>query len=119
MLGRICKWCGWLAVAIWAVCAQGAVAAENEVEIGDVQQIQETAFLVSAEDLYLVESDILVKVGERAYPVRSLERSGDQWVATILVDANYCPLGHLTCKNCGLCHKEKCRYYVKPCKLWE
>lgn len=118
MRSKLCKMCIWLATVICVLGTQEIVAAQNVIEAVEGHN-QEPTFLVSAEDLYFYGSDILVNLNGHAYPVHSLEKKGDQWAATVLGEINYCPQGHPLCRNCGLCHKEKCRYYVRHCRLWE
>jgi len=79
--------------------------------------IEEMTFFVTSQDLYFDNDDMMVVVGERSYPVRSLQRSGNQWEVQV-VSAGYCQLGHNLCRNCGTCHKKGCIYYIPPCKLW-
>jgi hypothetical protein len=75
--------------------------------------------LISPQDLYLDQKDILVNANGAPYTVRFLEKRGDQWVATVDADVRYCPKGHMTCKNCSQCHTEGCWYFVRHCNLWK
>lgn len=79
---------------------------------------QELRLKVSLKDVFIDETGIFVNINRLVYPVNYLEKIENQWFATIINGLNYCPQGHPTCKGCGLCHKEDCWYYVKPCKLW-
>ena len=81
----------------------------------------ELIFLASPEDLSFDEGDIVLNVKGVPYSVQNLKRVGNQWVATVK-NANalqYCPRGHITCRNCDQCHNQKCVYYIRPCKLWD
>jgi hypothetical protein len=82
---------------------------------------QEFSCFVSPQDLLLDHDAISLNVDGVFYPVQALEKRGDRWIARLDLSntANYCPQGHLTCRNCGMCHKERCRYYMRPCKLWD
>lgn len=57
-----------------------------------------------------------------SYSIHTLNRIGDQWLATIfnidnLKYLNYCPKGHMTSEGCHLCHTPGCYYYVRPCQM--
>ncbi len=97
---------------------------ENFSEIfhdsSDREQHQEFSCCVAPQDLFVDREVISVNIDGMFYPVHSLEKSGGNWIARLDLsnNANYCPLGHLTCKGCGQCHKERCRYFVKYCRLW-
>lgn len=92
------------------------ISEESKVEI----QPEELAFLVSPHDLHLNKDHITVRVNGIDYPIRTLKKYGDRWLARISNGAkDYCPAGHLTCKGCGQCHTEKCWYFVRHCKLWD
>ena len=78
----------------------------------------ETSFLASTQDLYFDNNEMMVVVGERAYPVKALQRSGNQWRVQV-VSSGYCQMGHNLCRGCHLCHLQGCIYFVRHCNLWD
>lgn len=75
----------------------------------------QTEFVVSIGALAFEQDTILCNLNGVWYPVHSLEKRGNQWVAGIDVAINYCPKGDPLCRMCGLCHRSGCYYYVPPC----
>lgn len=77
----------------------------------------EITYVVSSEDLYFNDDELMVSVGGFFYPVLVLQKSGKGWIARC-ASAGYCPQGHQLCGGCLLCHQSRCIYYIRPCKLW-
>lgn len=115
-LGKICLW---IVTVFSSLNAQELITTEKTITFKESPQLQELVFLISPQDLHLDQGDISVKINGHSYPIYSLKRSGNQWMAKVIITrVNYCPQGHLTCEGCGQCHTGGCRYYVQPCKLW-
>lgn len=89
-----------------------------EARTTEESHIHEMTLYVATENLHLYNDEIMVVVGEQVFPVKALERSGNQWRVQV-VSSGYCPMGHNLCRNCNLCHLSHCIYYVRPCKLWD
>lgn len=109
----------WLLIAM-SVCLIGTIFGTEIAEENCEQNLShsEMALLVSLNDLNYEKNEISLNVGGATYQVYALEKQGDLWIARIS-GVNYCPQGHPNCRNCGLCHRKKCFYYIPPCKLWE
>lgn len=68
-------------------------------------------FLNNLKTLQLDENNLTIEMHGNRYPVRNLQRLGDQWLATF---NGYCPRMHPLCE-CGQCHNPTCYYYIKNC----
>jgi len=82
-----------------------------------VPHVHEEHFLVSSQDLYFYDDEMMVLVGKSVFPVQALEKFGNQWKVRV-TSSGYCQQGHNLCRECTLCHKPGCMYYIKPCRLW-
>ncbi len=77
----------------------------------------ETSFVVSTQNLYFDNDEMMVVIDDHSFPVQALQRSGNQWRVQV-ASAGYCQMGHNLCGGCQLCHRQGCIYYVRHCKLW-
>lgn len=120
MQRKLCRMFLWIAAIIFQLITV-CITAENTEAIADnpkeERQSQELVVLVSPQDLHVDQEDIAIDIDGSFYHVHSLTKRGTKWLAK-LERVNYCPQGHLTCDGCGQCHTQKCRYFVRPCKLW-
>lgn len=112
MRKSICACLLWV-IGVLASAHAGQCAATEMEE----SHTHEATFLVPTQNLYFDNDEMLVVVGEHSFPVKALERSGNQWKVRV-VSAGYCQLGHNLCGGCSMCHKPGCIYYIRPCKLW-
>lgn len=103
-----------IALFVSSISAHEACSLENTVEENH-SQLSEMTFVVSLQDLIFDGGEISINWEGINYPISSLEREGDHWVARMEICGNYCPEGHNLCRRCGLCHLRGCRYYIPPC----
>lgn len=75
----------------------------------DVQNI-----FITPKDVICENDNIFVEFEGGYYPVRSLEKQGKQWLATIDMQNAFCPRGHNVCRFCYQCHVSGCTYAVLP-----
>lgn len=109
----------WGVIAAFQLNAHQISSLDKTESIEQMPQLREMAFLVAPTDLVVSEDGISVNVNGHSFFADSLERRGNLWLVRTIADVDYCPQGHLTCRNCKQCHTDKCRYFVRRCKLWE
>lgn len=78
------------------------------------QYLKEETFVVSLEELIFDQEEISINWNGNTYPISSLKKEGNQWLAKT-IPYGYCPRGHPRCNKCNLCHLKGCWYYVPPC----
>ena len=103
-----------MAIFIFSLSTHESFGSEDMVETVNLH-LKEMTFIVSLQDLTFDQAGISVNWEGNNYLISSLEREGGYWVARTNYNSRYCPEGHNLCKRCGLCHLNKCRYYVPPC----
>lgn len=103
-------------VLLTAMIASSLIAQEtsNVSETAGLH-LEATEFVISLEDLVVNQEGMSIHWQGNDYPISSLEREGNYWIAKTDYNTRYCLRGHNLCRRWGLCHVKSCEYYVPPC----